>query len=234
MKNKMLMKTTAFLLVFAGLTAAAFGQITISGGFALSQMDSSSSELQDLEAGIGIGGNVYLDYLLPINIPLSLGGEIGLDTASLKGPPGTTIDETIMAIPLLARAAYHFDLMPRLDLYAVGKVGVVFGNWIGKLKDASGNEIEIAPAVSFGFDVGAAYYFTPLLGVFIEAGFDRYNLEAKLKYTQTSYYDSYNGGYDGYSDYDNGYSSSYSTTTDEATLEAPFNRFVTIGISTKF
>ncbi|MDR1987006.1 MAG: hypothetical protein LBP88_08570 [Treponema sp.] len=47
MKNKILVKTAAFLLVFAGLTAAASGQITISGGLAL-----SSATLQ------GAGGSV--------------------------------------------------------------------------------------------------------------------------------------------------------------------------------
>jgi hypothetical protein len=210
MKNKMLMKTAAFLLVFTGLTAAAFGQITISGGLALSQLDASNPDLQDLEAGIGIGANVYLDYLLPLSFPLSLGGEIGLDSASLKSPGAIDVNETIMAVPLLVRAAYHFDLMPKLDLYVVGKLGIVFGIWSGSFKnmlEQAGGKIEIPPAVSFGFDAGAAYYFTPLLGVFLEAGFDRYNLEAKASASQLNY---------------------------NYTIKAPFNRFVTFGISTKF
>jgi hypothetical protein len=214
MKNKMLMKTAAFLLVFAGLTAAAFGQITISGGFALSGVDTSGSDLRGLESGVGIGGNVYLDYLLPIDIPLSLGAEIGVDTAKLESNLiGAIFDETILAVPLLARVAYHFDLMPRLDLYAVGKIGVVFGMWSGLYDDYVKNQqgkLEFPPAISFGIDAGAAYYFTPLVGVFAEAGFDRYGLAAKVTLPTYTYADTI------------------------STIKVPFNRFFTFGISTKF
>jgi hypothetical protein len=205
MKNKMLMKTAAFLLVFAGLTAAAFGQITISGGLALSGV--TPSGMTGIKGGVGIGGNVYVDYLLPVSIPLSLGGEIGVDTGKLTSSDGE-VDETIIAIPLLARVAYHFDLMPKLDLYVVGKLGIVFGNWTGKERDAlkaANIEPEFPPAISFGFDVGAAYYFSPVIGVFAEAGFDRYDLKAETSGQGYNY-----------------------------TIEMPFNRFVTIGISTKF
>jgi hypothetical protein len=90
----------------------------------------------------------------------------------------------------------------------VGKIGVPFGIWTGETKDLYENfgmTIEIPPGVGFGIDVGAAYYFTATIGAFVEAGFDRYGLSAKAKYA---------GGSD--------------------TLDAPFNRFLTFGISTKF
>ncbi|MDR2537208.1 MAG: hypothetical protein LBC46_02770, partial [Treponema sp.] len=68
-----------FLALLAGISAAgAYAQITVSGGFALSNMEakgtSSYGAGQSIEGDIGIGGNIYLDYLLPINIPLSIGG----------------------------------------------------------------------------------------------------------------------------------------------------------------
>jgi hypothetical protein len=88
MKNTMFVKAAAFLLFFAGLTAGVSAQITISGGFVLSQLD-VSGDLggQGLDGGVGFGGNVYLDYLLPINVPLSLGVEVGVDTKFLAVKP---------------------------------------------------------------------------------------------------------------------------------------------------
>jgi hypothetical protein len=114
---------------------------------------------------IGLGFNVYADYLLPVSVPLSLGFEIGYDRASIG-------DYTIYAIPLLLRVAYHFDLMADLDLYLVGKLGYVLGGGEGKGESESG-----VNGVGFGFDVGASYYFNPRIGAFGELGFDRYNGE---------------------------------------------------------
>ncbi|MDR1986269.1 MAG: porin family protein [Treponema sp.] len=222
MKNKMLMKTAAFLLVFAGLTAAAFGQITISGGFALSSATLKYTDTGAVEQtdAIGIGGNVYLDYLLPISIPLSLGFEIGVDSASTEASDGFKDD--ILAVPLLVRVAYHFDLMPRLDLYAVGKIGYAFGSWSGDTYDwinendgvnYRGYKTTGPSGFAFGFDVGAAYYFTPTIGVFIEAGFDRYSLNAETT---------------------GEYAEGYGWASEKIEVELPFTRFLTFGISTKF
>jgi hypothetical protein len=205
MKNTVFVKAAALLLLLAGLTVSASAQITVSGGFALSQLDPSGTQFSGVDVDIGIGGNVYVDYLLPLSIPLSVGGEIGVDGANLSVG---SLEDTITVIPVLARVAYHFDLMPTLDLYVVGKLGIVFGSWEGDVYDAvkgSGAKIDIPAAIVFGFDVGASYYFTTTIGAFAEVGFDRYNLEAKAS-----------GG---------GMSS---------TLEMPFNRFVTFGISVKF
>jgi hypothetical protein len=206
MKKMMFAKAAVFLLLFAGLTAGASAQVTISGGFALSQLDASGAALKEtgFDGGIGYGGNIYADYLLPISIPLSLGVEVGIDTAELD----SSVNDKILSIPILVRAAYHFDLMPKLDLYVVGKIGWSFGSWEGDAKDkikAAGIDLTVQSGFAFGFDVGAAYYFTSTIGAFAEAGFDRYDLSAKAS-----------GG--GESD----------------TVKAPFNRFFTLGISTKF
>jgi hypothetical protein len=151
---------------------------------------------------------VYLDYLLPINIPLSLGGEIGVDSSSLglgEDEDGNALEDIkVLAIPILLRAAYHFDLFPKLDLYVVGKVGFAFGSVTSgpkAIKDA----LDSIRGFAFGFDVGAAYYFTSFVGVFIEGGLDDYMLKAKFK--------------------DYGYGA--------ITLDTPFYRFVTIGLSFK-
>jgi hypothetical protein len=146
----------AALAVFA-VAGAACAQITISGGVAV-----SSAKNEGYSGEAGIGGNVYLDYLLPLSVPVSLGLELGIDTAKFN-------EDRAMAIPLLLRVAYHFDISSKLDLYLVGKIGYAFG------AVSSEDPLDASGGVGFGFDAGAAFYFTPHVGVFVEAGFDRYN-----------------------------------------------------------
>jgi hypothetical protein len=166
MRKKGLLRAALFLALFTALAAGASAQVTISGGFALSSMKAEVGPYT-ADGEIGLGGNVYVDYLLPISVPLSLGVEVGYDTATVKDE-GITV--TGYAIPLLIRAAYHFDLLANLDLYVVGKIGYVLGG------GESGGESESGyNGIGFGADVGVAYYFTSRIGVFGEAGFDRYN-----------------------------------------------------------
>ncbi|MDR1306560.1 MAG: porin family protein [Treponema sp.] len=195
-----LLKTAFFVVLLTGISAAgAYGQFTISGGFALSRVNAESDGIT-VEGSVGIGGNVYVDYLLPINIPLSLGGEIGIDSSSLET---NTDDIRVLAIPILARAAYHFDLFPKFDLYVVGKIGFA----IGRITDGPKNvtdAFDSAAGFAFGIDAGAAYYFTSLVGVFAEVGFDDYMIKAKFKESGGSY-----------------------------SIKTPFYRFITFGLSFK-
>ncbi|MDR1215936.1 MAG: porin family protein [Treponema sp.] len=194
-KKRIFMVMTLALLstVFA---AGVFAQVTISGGFALSSTDSVSVSggSTPIEGSVGMGFNIYADYLLPISIPLSLGFELGYDASKLEYGGASA---TLGAIPLLIRAAYHFDLMSNLDLYLVGKIGYAIGTY-------SESGLEDIGGVAFGFDAGVAYYFTPIVGAFLEAGFDDYAIEANIA----------------------GESS--------AKVKAAFFRFLTFGISTKF
>jgi hypothetical protein len=211
------MTKKGFLAVMLAVLAAgaASAQVTISGGFALSYMNANASGpggTMSIKGDIGAGGNIYLDYLLPIGIPMSLGVEFGVDSSSFTMPGYT---DSVLAIPLLLRAAYHFDLHPKVDLYLVGKAGFVIGVWSGDNYDEAksfGVTIDPDPPMGFGFgaDLGVAYYFTPRFGLFAEGGFDGYMLQTKLDYSNAS-----DGG-------------------GTMTLDAPFYRFVTIGISTKF
>jgi phytoene dehydrogenase-like protein len=54
----------------------------------------------------------------------------------------------------------------------VGKVGYVLGGG-----ETNGNSEDGYNGIGFGFDVGAAYYFNSRIGIFAEAGFERYSLE---------------------------------------------------------
>ena len=115
---------------------------------------------------------------------------------------------TASAVPLLIRVAYHFDFVPILDLYVVGKIGGAFGSWEGSFKSEATKlalAIDDPGGFAIGIDVGAAYYFTSMFGVFAELGFDHYGLEAEA--------------------FGSGIS---------ATLEAPFPRFLVFGANLKF
>jgi hypothetical protein len=184
------------------------GAITISGGFALSNMDVSvSGGGLAVEGEVGVGGNVYLDYLLPVGKPISLGLEVGVDSASFK-TKDTTFEDKMVAVPVLVRGAWHFDLMPKLDLYAVGKIGYAFGTWTGDLRDyvdKQNADVDNVAGFAWGIDLGVAYYFASAFGVFAEVGFDDYMLETKASTQSVSY-----------------------------NVKAPFNRFVTAGVSVKF
>jgi hypothetical protein len=211
MAKKGFLKTAAFLSLFVGLAAGVSAQTTISGGFALSSMKVVYEEpgyTEEFDGKVGAGFNFYIDRLLPISIPLSLGGEIGFDTASASQDNRyyDTMEVQGYVIPILLRVAYHFDLMPKLDLYLVGKIGGAFGFSKIDYGDGDGEESESGyGGFGFGFDVGVAYYFVPRFGLFVEGGFDRYNLKKDFNETWYSY-----------------------------TIKAPFNRFFTVGISTKF
>jgi hypothetical protein len=203
MDKKGFLKAALLVGLFTVLTAGASAQVTLSGGIALSSMEVDG--LQGLDSEIGLGGNIYIDYLLPIGVPLSLGFEAGFDTATVEGFGAELAGN---AIPLLARVAYHFDLMANLDLYLVGKIGYVlgFGRYEYEIEEdedfySYSETFDNFGGMGFGFDVGAAFYFTPRIGVFAEAGFDRYNLEKEMF---------------------------------GETIKALFSRFFTVGISTKF
>jgi hypothetical protein len=92
---------------------------------------------------------------------------------------------TAMAVPILLRAAYHFDLLPKLDLYAVGKLGYALGFvTAGTLQQY----FDSAGGFAIGIDAGAAYYFASAFGAFIEVGFDDYTIESNFSngsYSQT-------------------------------------------------
>jgi hypothetical protein len=208
MAKKGFMKAAAFLLFSMGLVAGTYAQVTISGGFALSNMSAKASgggASDSIKGDVGLGANVYLDYMLPIGVPLSLGAEIGFDGSSFTQ---NGMEDTVTAIPILIRAAYHFDLMPKLDLYLVGKLGYTFGIWSGTWMDSlktNGGTMDNPSGFAFGIDIGAAYYFSSTIGVFGEAGFDDYALTTSISGLGAS-----------------------------VTLDVPFNRFFTLGISAKF
>jgi hypothetical protein len=207
-KRKMLTLSLCLAASVVCVTGA-FAQVTVSAGMALSvvkdfKIDGNTGEAADVKRTItsenGWGGNLLVDYLLPISIPLSLGLEVGVNNSAFKVTRTETQEthdddgeyaeeitdkweDSMKAIPLLLRMAYHLDLLPKLDLYLVGKIGYVIGIWEGEYKDwekSWKSKIEPVGGLGLGIDVGAAYYFNSKLGVFVEAGFDSYMLTTKV------------------------------------------------------
>jgi hypothetical protein len=187
--------------------AGAFAQgkpkaVTIGAGFALS----SRAEIEVMgytmaDSAIGAGASVFGDFRLPIGVPLSLGLELGYSVSKIEvSPMMGGKDGDISVIPILLRVGYHFNLMTNLDLYLVGKIGYAAGN-----VDMGSGSSESMSGLAFGFDVGAAYYFIPSVGVFLEGGFDRYGLETDVNMGGT-----------------------------EVTVEAPFTHFLTLGVAFRF
>jgi hypothetical protein len=215
MAKKGIVRTMIAMLLSIMCAVGVFAQITISGGAAMSVLGSLKTPGYgdfDTHATVDLGGNVYLDYFLPIDIPLSLGIETGVDISGISIRLDTTFSETIMVIPILIRAAYHFDLFSKLDLYLLGKIGYVFGEWKGGFKDYLEKQEKITfgavpSGMAFAFDLGAAYYFTSVFGIFVEGGFDHYGLTIKGKKEGSS---------------------------DVLEFETQLKRFLTAGLSIKF
>jgi hypothetical protein len=224
MVKKKIIALSLCLAASAVCVMGAFAQITVSASYSVSvggvveavngnivsREEAGGGGQHNSEKGsslLGGGFNLFADYLLPIPIPLSLGLEAGFNFAGFWLSESYD-EEAIYAIPLLLRAAYHFDLHPKLDLYVVGKIGYVIGIWTGEYRDIAekvGGTVEHIGSIGFGFDAGVAYYFNSKIGMFMEMGFDKYTLKPEIS-GDTAY---------------------------SATFEVPLTRVVTAGISFK-
>jgi len=109
--------------------------------------------------GFGMSVTVAADYALPI--PLMVGLETGAVFIFSSGAP--------VGIPIMARVSWHpnwgvknLDTFVRFKIgYNIGVGGEVFGGkYIGGL--------------ALGFSIGARYFFSDLIGVFGELGWNGY------------------------------------------------------------
>ncbi|MDR2468026.1 MAG: hypothetical protein LBD22_03605, partial [Spirochaetaceae bacterium] len=81
-----------------------------------------------------------------------------------------------IAIPILFRLGWHpgFIKVKNLDVYLLGKAGLTTDIYSGDIDDI----VERSPfTFSFGGNIGVKYFFTPKIGVFLEAGVNFYNLD---------------------------------------------------------
>jgi hypothetical protein len=121
-----------------------------------------------------LSGTVAVDYALPINFGLTVGGEIGLSGSKLKGA-WVDPNMSFLGIPLIARIAWHPNFEIRnLDLYLLMKLGWDIGFWAGDNTPPNNPNGFI-----YGFNVGGRYFFTPSIGAFLEGGYEYHFLRYK-------------------------------------------------------
>jgi hypothetical protein len=119
------------------------------------------------------GGDVAVDYALPINFALTVGGELGFYGSKLGGFAG--YDATVGLIPILGRVAWHPNWEVKgLDTYVMFKLGIGMGFWGGSDKpDGITNPF----GFSYSFNIGGRYFFTDMIGAFLEVGYEYYFLD---------------------------------------------------------
>lgn len=163
------------------------GDILISGGFGLGLFFPIVS---GLDTSALIGGTVAVDYALPINFALTVGGEIGYSGTRLKAVIGDDPDVSLGEIPIIVRVAWHPNWeLKNLDTYILAKVGYGIGFWTGDDADDS----KPPYGVIFGSDIGVRYFFTPAIGAFAEVGYEYHLLRFKdesdqwITYTYAAY-----------------------------------------------
>ena len=148
--------------------------------------------LLDVGVGFGLGGSNTLippilftfEYALPIGgLPFSLGGLVGFayshyekswgDSSTRSGWKYT---QDLFHIPVGFRIAYHFNWgVKNLDTYITTTLGWDIAIYKGQYTsngqtsdyDDSNHGIDY---FMFGTHIGARYYFTPVIGAFLELG----------------------------------------------------------------
>jgi len=158
-----------FILVFAVLTT---------GGVFAQYAPAVADNKLFINAGIGFGptGGYNLgilpisgsvDFKLPISLPITVG--VGVTYTTWKWNLGF-MTVSLMNIGIGGRAMYHINLLDKLDTYA----GVTLGYVIQSAKaeaDNYQNSVKGEPFFLYGANLGARYFFTNLIGAYIEAGY---------------------------------------------------------------
>ncbi|WP_010256670.1 outer membrane beta-barrel protein [Treponema primitia] len=113
-----------------------------------------------------------VDYNLPIGgLPFFLGGIVGFYSSGEDNSLlGAKYEYTYSNLDLGFRIGYHFNWdVDGLDTYAVGTFGYQ-AEWLEwKSGGLSGDDSD--GSLLFGAAVGARWFFTPVIGVFMELGY---------------------------------------------------------------
>jgi len=178
MKKKIIV-ALLILVAFVG-SASAFDFLSAADGI----KDSSIF----INLGVGFGVGTYADeivlppvqasveYLLPIGIPLSVGGFFEMGIWSNNGNVNTyngKWDETRMAFG--GKVSWHVDLgLKNLDLYVSLKLGYMLWSVVNEYTSYYYGKQKIESSYDdlfYGFALGARYFFTEAIGIYLEAGY---------------------------------------------------------------
>jgi hypothetical protein len=160
------------------------------GGF-VAWPPSIADDMVLINFGIGLGYSSWgytiglppiklsVDFELPIPVPISVGGMVGLRTWTYKwGWFYSYLDDfTIFEIPIGIRSMYHFNFAALTDSAFVRKLDVYAGltlGWVIVTDNYSGNSRYWTSRDSFflfGVTMGARYFFNDVIGIYLEAGY---------------------------------------------------------------
>jgi hypothetical protein len=199
----MIKKAAVVLLLSTVLTVSAFsadypsplqqGNILINGGLGFGNYDLTGLTVNGGSwwAYYGsyflLGGYVSVDYVLPIDFPLTIGGELGISGANIPAPTAYIFSGSAFAIPILARVAWHPHFgIENLDTYALFKLGFAAASIGGEMKDKMTINKQPGGFV-IAFDIGARYFFTEHLGIFGEFGYERVFGEYDVSYSEVGF-----------------------------------------------
>ena len=174
-----------FVLVLAVLATG--------GVFAQEWYDSYAPGITDnklfINAGSGFGPtggfnmglppiSASVDFKLPISLPITVGGIVVFTTwkySTSAGIPNSNIDVTYMNFGFGGRGMYHFNFLKNLDAYAGATLGYVYQNASVRYGSAYDTIPKTsytgAPFLLWGSNIGARYFFTNLIGVYLELGY---------------------------------------------------------------
>ncbi|MDR2629332.1 MAG: hypothetical protein LBC60_00255 [Spirochaetaceae bacterium] len=156
------------------------GDILLSGGFGLGVF---YPERIDLTSSLLLGGSFAVEYALPINFALTVGGEVGFSGSKLKGLFDSDPETSLLEIPIIARVAWHPNWeVKNLDTYILAKFGYGIGIWAGDQADYLKNP----RGIIFGTNIGVRYFFIPALGAFAEGGYEYHFLNYENSYATFS------------------------------------------------
>jgi opacity protein-like surface antigen len=161
------------------------GDILINGGFGIGMYGFTFKVNSNLfsatyEDPTLFGGYVSVDYALSLDLPLTLGIEIGYSGASFESPYKQQIlnlnglpEGSLGFIPILVRAAWHPNFgVENLDPFLMLKLGYGFGWLSGDFADIY--RTKGPSGFGFGFDIGLRYFFTSHIGAYMEVGYERF------------------------------------------------------------
>jgi hypothetical protein len=174
-----------------GLLALVLMAFVMGGAFAETWYDSYAPGLQDNKffffffIGFGPTGGydiglppitASVDFKLPIPMPITLGGFAAFTTwkYSVGVPSVYEIDVTYTNIAFGARGMYHFNFLYFFDTYTGLSLGYVLQSATVKTSGSLGGQAasyDGAPFFLWGLNLGARYFFTDLIGVYLELGY---------------------------------------------------------------
>ena len=140
----------------------AYGAIYLNGSFGMGTFSAG----ENVGGSVFLGGSLSVDWMPNRRIGLTYGLESGLLGGETQG-------DIIYGIPAVFRLGWRpgFIKSEHYDIFVMLKVGWAFGIW------GSHEEKESSPDGAVGGIVlGGRYFFTPLVGLYAEAGYTYYGL----------------------------------------------------------